>query len=317
MFNCTHIYAKPLTELLPDYTVRATDRNKVIVDDNKVIYGVQGMSYTLIPNELIKTCVDEVIGEHQVSIFYNPKGEFSINVHLPNDTFRVGDCRDTIQKSVIINNSYNARVPFSVQGKVVNVTEDRVREKGIRVSYYRQICSNGLMGWSDEFMSYEAYANWLLQGQPNNYEKVEEIKTYVDEGIEEVDRKEELIFLKNFKHKYLDLAKFATNLKSILRDFVARQESLSLRVYQKMQMATIHEAKAERLIIDAGLPKKLATLALDRLDTERQMLESDVNLWLLYNSANYALFSESSGLALDKRYERDRDIFNNLNLQLV
>lgn len=170
-----NVQARPLTELLPFHTVRATDRNKVIVGDDNVIYGVQGMSYTLIPNSLIKSCIDEVIGEHDVKILHNPRGEFSMNIHLPSEVFTVGDDRDTIQKSVIINNSYNARVPFSVQGKVLNVTEGRVREKGMRVSYYREICKNGLMGWSDEFMSYDSYVTWLSKGQPHNYDKVKEL----------------------------------------------------------------------------------------------------------------------------------------------
>lgn len=312
-----NVQARPLTELLPFHTVRATDRNKVIVGDDNVIYGVQGMSYTLIPNSLIKSCIDEVIGEHDVKILHNPRGEFSMNIHLPSEVFTVGDDRDTIQKSVIINNSYNARVPFSVQGKVLNVTEGRVREKGMRVSYYREICKNGLMGWSDEFMSYDSYVTWLSKGQPHNYDKVKEIKTYVDEGIEETSRKEEVTFLKNFKHKNLDLSMFYDNLKTLLQDFIGRKASTSLQVYEQMQQKSMEGVQIEELIIDAGLPRKLAKIALDRLEIERQTLDAKSSLWLVYNSANYALFSQSSGLAIDRRYELDRVLFNNLNTQLI
>ena len=74
---------------------------------------------------------------------------------------------DTLEKALIITNSYTGKSPFTIQGKVLStsrsITTNEIAPR-MRVSHYRLVCDNGLMGWADEFFNLDEYADWLEGG---------------------------------------------------------------------------------------------------------------------------------------------------------
>ena len=305
-----------LKTLMPEYDIMASDRTNAIVAGDK-IYGIVGNQYTLIPNSLIRRSLDEVVGDYKLKALYNSRGEYSMIIRLPASRYEIGTREDSIEKSLIIGNSINGRSHLTVQGNVVSTSTDEVRDRGLKVSFYREICTNGLMGYSDQFMGVDEYLDWLLLGQPHNYNKVQKITVSEDDGRDVIETEKEEIFQKTFKHKMLDVEIFEANLKSLLRKFMSTKDSLTLKVYERMQQRSIRKTDASEILIDAGLPKQLVQLALDTLDAERSALGTEFNAWLLYNSANSALFSNKSGLSFDKRYEFDERLFHGINKSLL
>lgn len=301
-----------LKTIMPEYEIMASDRTNAIVAGDK-IYGIVGNQYTLVPNSLIRSALDEVVGDYKLKAMYNSRGEYSMIIRIPEARYEIGTREDTIEKSLIIGNSINGRSHLTVQGNVVSTSTDQVRDAGLKVSFYRQICANGLMGYSDQFMTVDEYLDWLLAGKPHNYNKVQRIDVSEDDGRDVIEREKEEVFQKTFKHKMLNIEIFEANLKALLQKFMTTKDSLTLKVYERMQKKTINRSEAEEIIIDAGLPKQLVKLALDTLDAERLAVGTDYNAWLLYNSVNSSLFSNKSGLSFDKRYLTDESVFHNIN----
>ncbi|MBA9079131.1 hypothetical protein ACFSC6_07970 [Rufibacter sediminis] len=306
---CFPVKEEKLQSLLPDnYNLLPSDRQRAIVgtmpDGTQHIFALQSDEYTLIPNQLLRSVVDSVAKDYTVDARYSTRGDFSINVILP-DSLKVGNER--IYKNLIINNSYTGKSPFNIQGSSIESTN----EEKVKVSYYRQICSNGLMGWADEFMSFEEYFSWLANGQPKKYldalkEKVEHV------NIERI-RKEERILAETFHHKGLNLEIFREHLTKILRNFIAQKDSVTGTVYNKLVgVAMPTDADIQKVITEAGLPKKLAALAVERLRFEEKELETEANLWLVYNAANFALFNGKSALTINERFKADQKAFNNI-----
>jgi hypothetical protein len=175
---CFPVQEEKLQELLPgSYKLLPSDRQRAIVgympDGTKHIFALQSDEYTLISNEFLHSVVDSVASDYNLDTRFTSRGDFCINIILP-DIIKVG--KERIYKNLIINNSYTGKSPFNIQGSSIESTN----EEKVKVSYYRQICANGLMGWADEFMTYEEYFNWLANGQPKKYldtlkEKVEHV----------------------------------------------------------------------------------------------------------------------------------------------
>ncbi|WP_026461331.1 hypothetical protein [Adhaeribacter aquaticus] len=306
---CFPVKEEKLQTLLPgNYNLLPSDRQRAIVgsmpDGTQHIFALQSDEYTLISNDLLRSVVDSVAVDYKIDARYSSRGDFSINIILP-DSLKVGEER--IYKNLIINNSYTGKSPFNIQGSSIESTN----EEKVKVSYYRQICSNGLMGWADEFMTYEEYFNWLANGQPKKYldalkEKVEHV------NIERI-KKEEKILAETFHHKGLNLEFFQEHLTNILRNFVSQKDSVTGSVYNKLvQVAMPTDAAIQQVIGESGLPKKLATLAVERLREEEKLLETEANLWLVYNAANYALFNGKSALTINERFKADQKAFNNI-----
>lgn len=306
---CFPVKEEKLQALLPDgYILLPSDRQRAIVgsmhDGTQHIFALQSNEYTLIPNDLLRLVVDSVANNYSIDARYTGWGDFSINIILP-DSLKVGNER--IYKNLIINNSYTGKSPFNIQGSSIESTN----EEKVKISYYRKICSNGLMGWADEFMTYEEYFNWLANGQPKKYldalkEKVEHV------NIERI-KKEERILAETFHHKGLNLEFFREHLTNILRNFVAQKDSVTGAVYNKLfEVAMPADADIQKVIIEAGLPKKLASLAVERLRFEEKELETEANLWLVYNAANFALFNGKSALTINERFKADQKAFNNI-----
>ncbi|KAA5541982.1 hypothetical protein [Adhaeribacter rhizoryzae] len=311
---CFPVKEVKLQDLLPaSYKLLPSDRQRAIVgfmpDGTQHIFALQSNEYTLIPNDLLRSVVNTVATNYEIDTRFSSGGDFCINIIMP-DSLKVGNER--IYKNLIINNSYTGKSPFNIQGSSIESTN----EEKVKVSYYRQICSNGLMGWADEFMTHEEYFNWLANGQPRKYldalkEKVEHV------NIERIKR-EDKILAETFPHKSLNLEFFKEHLTNILRNFVVQKDSITGAVYNKMvQVSMPTDADVQKVIVEAGLPKKLACLAVERLRNEEIMLETEANLWLLYNAANYALFNGKSALTINERFKADQKAFNNIAARAI
>jgi hypothetical protein len=306
---CFPVMEEKLQDLLPgSYKLLPSDRQRAIVgympNGIQHVFALQSDEYTLIPNDFLRSVVDSVAKDYKIDARFTSRGDFGINIILP-DSLKVGNER--IYKNLIINNSYTGKSPFNIQGSSIESTN----EDKVKISYYRQICSNGLMGWADEFMSYEEYFNWLANGQPKKYldalkEKVEHV------NIERI-KKEEKILAETFHHKGLDLEFFKEHLTKILKNFTAQNSSVTGTIYNKLvQVALPTDADVQQVILESGLPKKLASMAVERLRVEEQELQTEANLWLLYNAANYSLFNGKSALTINERFKADQKAFNNI-----
>jgi hypothetical protein len=246
------------------------------------------------------------MNEYSLDVRYTTQGEFSITIILP-DKVSIGS--EQLYKSIIINNSYNGKTPFTIQGTAIRMG----KERSVRVSYYRRICSNGLMGWVDDFMSMENYLNWLLAGQPKKYR--DSLKQQVSIGENKYEEKDEL-FQKRFSHKGLKTEWFREYLTKELQNFLHQPSSLTAQVYKRLANNPVYEDIGP-MITDTGLPKMLARQALERLRKEERLLRVKPNLWLVYNAINYALFNSRSSLTINDRYRLDESALHHLSTQTI
>lgn len=305
---CFPVETVALEGLLPEnYHVVATDRQRAIVgqktDGSNQVFAIQSKSYSLIPNSLIKSVADECLGvDYELSVRYSSQGEFSIGIVLP-DSLVIGKTgNDTIRKQLTFTNSYNGKTPFTIQGHEMRGIKSAV----MRVSYYRQICSNGMMGWADEFISLDEYLHWLTNGMPANA-KVK--------GLEErFEPKNEEQFLRIFSHKGINLDKFQQFLVGLVGDFSQiKKESSTSQVYNLMtdlQVTDLEEVT--EIVRKVGIPKKLITAALERMELEQRMLQSSANVWLLYNAVNHSLFNQATSMSVQDRFYADERVFHGL-----
>lgn len=317
---CYPVYTTPFTNLVPDYELVATDRQQLVVGEpagrKPVIFAVQSNEYSIIDNSMLRGVVDRLVTDYKLDIRYTPNGEFAINVIVPGETFKIGKQTDTLSRSLVFNNSYNGKMPFKVQGTVVNTTTvEKHQEARMRISYYRQVCSNGLMGWSDEFMNLDDYLNWLLKGKPKKYKNAKEVKTSFQEAYtyqERIGEESDLALSRKFHHKGLNVAHFEQYLEKVIGQFLSQKNGLTLKVYERMAKQPITNERAEKLLVEAKLPKMLARQAMARMAEEERLLSSESNLWLLYNAANFTLFGAQASLSINDRYRQDEAIFHEL-----
>jgi len=305
---CFPVETVALERLLPEnYSVIATDRQRAIVGQKaggiNHVFGIQSKSYSLIPNSLIKAVADECLGvDYELSIRHSSQGDFSIGIVMP-DSLVIGKIgNDTIRKQLTFTNSYNGKTPFTIQGHEIRGIKSAV----MRVSYYRQICANGMMGWADEFISLDAYLHWLTIGMPANAKVI---------GLEErFEQKEEDRFLRIFSHKGINLDKFQQFLVGLVSDFSqTKKESNTSQVYNLMTDLKVTDLEeATEIVRKVGIPKKLIAAALERMELEQGMLQNPANVWLLYNAVNHTLFNQSTSMSVQDRFYADERVFHGL-----
>jgi hypothetical protein len=308
---CFPVEAVQLTSLLPEgYELLASDRQTAIIGETRVghkdIFALQSKEYSLIPNELIRSTIDDCLSDYSLDIRYTTQGEFSITIILP-DKVSIGS--EQLYKSIIINNSYNGKMPFTIQGTSIRLHD----EKRVRISYYREICSNGLMGWVDDFMSMQDYLNWLAAGQPKKYKNSLQHQVTIEN--KQHQQKEELL-QKRFSHKGLKIEWFKEFLINELQKFLNYPSSLTALVYQRLADCSFSKDTG-LMITDTGIPKMLAKQAQDRLRKEEKLLGVKPNLWLVYNAVNYALFNSRSSLTINDRYRLDESALHYLTTQTI
>jgi hypothetical protein len=305
------VEAVPLASLLPEgYELLASDRQLAITGEtragHKDIFALQSKEYSLIPNQLIRSIVDECISGYSLDIRYTTQGEFSITIILP-DQVSMGS--EQLYKSLIINNSYNGKMPFTIQGTSIRMQ----KAKRVRISYYREICSNGLMGWVDDFMNMQDYLSWLAAGQPKKYK--DSLQHQITIENEQHQQKENLLE-KKFSHKGLKTEWLKELLTKELQNFLNQPSSLTTQVYNRLANNQVFENLGQ-IIEDTQLPKMLAKQALDRLRKEEKLLGVKPNLWLVYNAINYALFNSRSSLTINDRYKMDESALHHLSAQTM
>lgn len=305
---CFPVKSVPVGQIIREpYRMVPSDRQRMIVGSHPTgeqrIFAVQSGGYSLVPNVTLRDAVTQVLGNDQpVNIRYNHLGEYAINVILPDETLISPN--DIIHRQLTFTNSYTGKSQFTIQGTEMK----RVRQQKVRIAFYRQICSNGMMGWADEFYSLDEYLNWLITGKQGNHVQVK--------GLEWVTEQQEPTqdFRHIFTHRGIDLEQFQAFLISFLRDFTsyARQcKSPTLDAFHALQNTVIiNREEAAKVIRKVGIPKKLVTDALERMEHEERLLDSAPTAWLLYNGINHALFNSETSLNISARYQYDERAFH-------
>ncbi|MBT9394413.1 hypothetical protein KLP40_14675 [Hymenobacter sp. NST-14] len=320
---CFPVERQPLSQLLPeDVKLLPSDRQTAIVGEmtpgQSSIFALQSKDYTLIPNALIRKVAESVFPDHQLDVRYTSRGDFSISLILPeeiNITSQAGDTTvsDRLQKTMIINNSYHGKTPFTLQGTALAEHVESIVSSAMRVSYYRLVCQNGLMGWADDYMSLDDYLQWLANGKPKKYKDAKQVREHGLTERRQVNQKREseILVQKKFTHRALDLQWFEQYLTRTLRQFSGASSALTAQVYQRLAQVLI-SGREEEVLAEAGLPKMLARTALERLEKEERELQQPATLWLAYNALNYALFNSRSALNINDRYRADEAAFHQM-----
>ncbi|GAB3543972.1 hypothetical protein [Spirosoma fluminis] len=294
-----------LTDLLPGYDIIATDRQQLVVGQmpggRKTLFGIQSADYTIIPNEAIRTVVDQLISDYRLLIKYTTTGEFSISIILPT-TLSIGSER--LQRSLILTNSYNGRTPFSIQGQTLTSLLDSTPQLGS--SLYRSVCQNGLLGWADPFADLNTYWSWLGAWSKGK-EKLPSTKS-----VQPKDRPlRNSTDIRKIHHRDLTIERFQEHLHKLLLEHLMAPASLTSNVYNHLQQAPLSGAQ-ESLLRELPIPVQLAKQASERLRLEERLLNTPGSYWLLYNAVNYALFTSRSSLTLNDRYRLDERVFHQL-----
>ena len=326
--------------LLGGYTSVASDRQQFIVGYppdqlRPVVFGLQGNKYSLFENRLIRQVAARVLGQYDLKASYSQQGDFSLTLSLPTQRFDVlsptrkghqpATTPDTLEKALIITNSYTGKSPFTIQGKVLStsrsVTINEIAPR-MRVSHYRLVCNNGLMGWADEFFSLDEYADWLAAGQPTRLTNVQETKTFFEpahtETTEHVERTTETVLpFSRIRHSGFTEANFETTLTGLMQEFIGAQDSLSRQLYTRLAEHAIRPHRAATYLKSVKMPRKLVQQALDRMQVETHLLGVKPNLWLLYNGLNHSLFQQPTSLSINQRYDLDGRLFHALSQAVV
>lgn len=305
---CFPVKSVPARDVLPEpYRMVPTDRQHFIVgtmpNEERQVFAAQSPRYSLVPNTIIRDAVTEVAGiEQPVHIRYSRNGEYAINVLLPDET-TVGP-NDIIQRQLTFTNSYTGKSQFTIQGTEMK----RVRQQKVRVAYYRQICSNGMMGWADEFISLDQYLDWLVTGQTPEKAKVKGLE-WVYESAETLRAYQHI-----FTHRGINLNQFKAFLVNFLRDFMQYAQQAPSPTHEVFKLmhdtAVTDRQEAAKLVRKVGISQKLVDAAMERMAIEESVLGTGPNAWLLYNGVNHALFNGNTGLNLPARYALDEKAFH-------
>lgn len=293
-----------LADILPDYEIMATDRQQLVVGEpfgeRKTIFGIQSADYSIIPNILIREVIDKLYAEYSLQIKYTSTGEFSISIILPHELTIGGE---SLQRSLILTNSYNGKTPFSIQGQTLTTILDG--SSGHAGSMYRALCQNGLMGWADSFSALTDYQEWLQQGAHETKRK----RAGKTASISTLLKKEPS--LRKIHQSSLAPEMFQEQLYNLLAGLNQQQPTLTARVYEQFQQKTVFRADDE-IFKTLPIPVQLAKQAKERLRFEQRILGADSSYWLMYNAVNHALFNARSSLTLNDRYKLDEKVFHQL-----
>ncbi|MBO0936409.1 hypothetical protein J2I47_07595 [Fibrella sp. HMF5335] len=297
-----------LSDLLPDYDIIATDRQKLIVGHptggRKTLFGIQSADYTIIPNSAIREVVDELIADYQLLIKHTNTGEFSISIILPTSV-SVGS--EQLQRSLTITNSYNGKTPFGIQGQSLTALLDPLTHLGSSV--YRNVCQNGLLGWADAFTDLPTYQTWLGQGakgpQKMSATKASPIPLRPQRATADI---------RKLHQSAITIPLFQQQLRELLADHLTTGITLTASVYDHFQQTNM-TGSHEHVLRELPVPVQLIKQARERLRLEERMLNSPPSCWLLYNAVNYALFTARSSLTLNDRYRLDERVFHHLAAQ--
>jgi len=293
-----------LSDILPDYDIIATDRQQLVVGEpaggRKTVFGIQSADYAIIPNVLVKEVVDKLFTNYTLQIKHTSTGEFSISVIFPQQISIGGE---SVQRSIILTNSYNGKTPFTIQGQTLTSMMDHTAAVGS--SIYRDLCKNGLMGWADSFLELSVYQNWLTQTSSGK-EKKKTVKNAPAAKQQKADGN-----FRKIHHSRLSPELFQEQLHQMLISQVPNQPTLTETVYEHLQQRTLKKAD-ENILKTLPIPVQLAKQAHERLRFEQRLLGTNPSYWLMYNAVNHALFNARSSLTLNDRYKLDERVFHQI-----
>lgn len=307
VFRCGQIGFKTCFRLaIPTgYSVAASDRQKVVIAqlldeqgaiENRIV-AIQSAGYSLVPNGLIRDVVEALVPEYELQLLSTPSHEYAMQVILP-DVAVVGS--EQIQKCIMFRNSHNGKTRFSVQGRAAHKKTQTV----VKVSFYRQIGSNGLFGWADQFLSMDEYLTWLTQPDAQRAKT----KTAVVER--EMTTDEALIVQSIFTHRDSCLDRLKTYLTTAIGGVIDYQMNLSVDIYRPIQTVSTDNALIKEIGRKVKIPVELINEAIGRMEYEQGVLGTEPNLWLAYNGLNHALLSQESSLSISERYALDEAVFH-------
>ena len=143
--------------------------NQIVLSGNQLL-GVHGSAYTLVSNrELINPFVAELN-----SLF----GEDGYSVSVNNFNNRRFDYRFIVDSDILQVTKKDA---VKVMLKITNSYDGSVRNKG-SVSYYRQVCSNGLHAWvADDNVVMKKHTNGNILLASDLGKSFEESKTKIEQ----------------------------------------------------------------------------------------------------------------------------------------
>lgn len=312
---CFPVESVKLSEFMPGFEILPSDRQQVIIgypsDVKRVVYAIQSSDYSIVPNDLLRDVITSHIPKHEVKVKFTNTGEFNISIITP-DEIKVGNER--LYRNLIINNSYNGKSPFTMQGTIVN--SDTVSENGVRVSYYRQVCENGLMGWADEFLEMDAYLNWLLAGKPKKFQDAKKVKESVETRTTTTTDVDQILH-KKLHHYRLDMEHLRLHLGKVIDQFMKHKGSLTAKVYERLFKTPVDASSVEQLTKRVSIPVQLVKQAQERLQIEERLLRSEPTMWLLYNAFNYSLMNSRASLSIADRYALDEKVFHELTHQAL
>ena len=315
---CYPVAVKPLGSLLSEAMQLPTDRCMAVVGEpvpgKQSILAIQSAEYSLIPNQLLREVAEAVVPGHRLSFRASLRGEFSISLIMPTEVGGVvpggdGDVKDRIYRSILLNNSYSGKSPFSLQGSVDWEKQLVAGTQAMRVSYYREVCTNGLMGWADEYYSLDEYVAWLAAGSPTKHKKVQQQRTELVERGGETEKGRQVVLEQKFHHKGLNLELLRAHLTTAFEQCISAPNTLSADIFGQLAQVPVGKNR-EKLLADTKLPKMLAKVALERLALEETLLQTPANLWLAYNAANFALHNTPNSLTVSDRMLRDQAAFH-------
>jgi Domain of unknown function (DUF932) len=227
-----------------------------------------GSNYKLISNEeLISPIFDklkEVVGEtgFEVQCWNEDDRRFSARFILKEKIIKVAD-NDMVNAMIEVQNSYDGSLKQSVG-----------------LSYYRQVCSNGMMGWRQE----DSFAD----------------KHY-----------------KQIKDRYMDnltrLLQRLDTLDNQLQQFKKLQERQITQIELEGIMEKIRGFKS-----NDSFPKKIIAEVPMKMYQEAEVIGSQPTAWLLYNGFNHFLNHDTRiGLAMDIKENIDRNILSTIRTELA
>lgn len=264
----------------------------------------------------MREVAEQQLPSHRLDASYNSRGEFSLNLIMPDEISQIktegkSKVQDRLFRSLIINNSYSGKMPFTLQGSAQWEKEQTTTQSKMRVSYFREVCTNGLMGWADDYYTLDEYMNWLAAGKPTKHLRIEQEKSaeLVEVTEQKREREHEILVERKFHHKSLNLDIFKMHLEQAFQQFLRQRSSLTASVYEQLARTSVGKDR-EKLFADTKLPKMLARTALERLSHEEQLLQTPANLWLAYNAANFALFQSKNAVPISGRFQQDEQLFH-------
>jgi Domain of unknown function (DUF932) len=227
-----------------------------------------GSNYKLVTNEElivpIHEKLTEIVGKtgFEVKCWNEDDRRFSAQFILTEKIIKVAD-KDVVNAMIEVQNSYDGSM-----------------KQSIGLSYYRQICSNGMMGWRQE-----------------------------DSFSDKHEKNKEVRYLTNLER----ILKRLDSLDNQLQQFRKLQERQVTQLEMERIMTVIREFKH-----NDSFPKKILPEVPSKVYEEAQAIGTAPTAWLLYNGFNHFLnHDERVGISMDVKEQVDRNVLSVIRKELA